>query len=39
MTFIGAEDLAAFETAWQRMVDAALSPQQSRQFLAGLLRS
>jgi hypothetical protein len=39
MTFTGADDLAAFETAWQRMVDAALSPQQSRQFLAGMLRS
>src|SRR5205807_766953 len=39
MTFTGADDLAAFETAWQRMVDAALDPQESRQFLAGLLRS
>jgi len=39
MTFTGADDLAAFETAWQRMVDAALGPQQSRQFLADLLRS
>ncbi len=38
MTFTGADDLAAFETAWQRMVDAALDPQESRQFLAGLLR-
>jgi transcriptional regulator with XRE-family HTH domain len=38
MTFTGADDLAAFETAWQRMVDAALDPQKSRQFLAGLLR-
>src|SRR5439155_11115811 len=38
MTFTGTDDLAAFETAWQRMVHAALHPQESRQFLAGLLR-
>jgi len=38
MTFSGADDLAAFETAWQRMLDAAVDPQQSRKLIAELLR-
>jgi len=38
MTFSGAGDLAAFETAWQRLADAALDPQQSHKLIAGLLR-
>ena len=39
MTFSGAEDLAAFEIAWQRMADAAHDPQQSRELIADLLRA
>lgn len=39
MTFSGADDLAAFETAWQRFADAALDSQQSRKLIARLLRA
>jgi transcriptional regulator with XRE-family HTH domain len=38
MTFSGEKDLAAFEQAWQHMVDAALSPQKSATYLRRLLR-
>jgi transcriptional regulator with XRE-family HTH domain len=38
LTFSGADDLGAFETAWQRMLDAALDPQQSRKLITALLR-
>ncbi|MGH3889767.1 MAG: helix-turn-helix domain-containing protein [Pseudonocardiaceae bacterium] len=38
MHFSGTDDLAAFETAWQRLADAALDPQQSRKLIAALLR-
>ncbi|MBN1171072.1 MAG: helix-turn-helix domain-containing protein [Micromonosporaceae bacterium] len=37
MTFSGADDLAAFEIAWQRLVDAALDPKASRQLITVLL--
>ncbi len=38
MSFTGTEDVAAYETVWQRMADAALSPQESADLIAGLLR-
>lgn len=38
MTFVGAEDVRAFEAVWDQMVDAALSPQESMKFIAGLMR-
>jgi transcriptional regulator with XRE-family HTH domain len=38
MTFSGVEDVRAFESVWEHMADAALSPQQSAKFIAGLLR-
>jgi transcriptional regulator with XRE-family HTH domain len=38
MTFSGVEDVVAFESNWQHMVDAALSPHESAKFIAGLLR-
>jgi len=38
MTFVGVEDVRSFESAWDQMVDAALSPQESMKFIAGLLR-
>jgi transcriptional regulator with XRE-family HTH domain len=38
LTFSGADDLAAFETTWQHMLDAALDPQQSRKLITTLLR-
>lgn len=38
MSFSGSEDVAAYETVWQRMADAALSPQESAELIAGLLR-
>jgi len=38
MTFSGVEDVRAFESVWDQMVDAALSPQESTTFIAGLLR-
>jgi transcriptional regulator with XRE-family HTH domain len=38
MTFVGVEDVAAFEAVWQHMADAALSPQKTAKFIAGLLR-
>lgn len=37
--FAGAEDVAAFETAWQRLADAALTPPQSRKLIEELLRT
>jgi len=38
MTFSGEKDVAAFELAWQHMVNAALSPQRSATYLRRLLR-
>ncbi|MBM0201764.1 helix-turn-helix domain-containing protein [Micromonospora sp. STR1s_5] len=38
MSFSGSDDVAAYETVWQRMADAALSPQESAELIAGLLR-
>jgi len=38
ITFVGVEDVRAFESVWDQMVDAALSPQESMKFIAGLLR-
>jgi transcriptional regulator with XRE-family HTH domain len=38
MTFMGVEDVRAFESVWDQMADAALSPQESMKFVAGLLR-
>jgi transcriptional regulator with XRE-family HTH domain len=38
MTFVGVDDVAAFESVWQQMAEAALSPQDSAKFIAGLLR-
>jgi uncharacterized protein DUF5753 len=38
MTFVGVEDVRAFESVWDQMVDAALSRQESMKFIAGLLR-
>jgi hypothetical protein len=37
LTFSGADDLAAFETTWQYMLDAALDPQQSHKLITTLL--
>jgi transcriptional regulator with XRE-family HTH domain len=38
MTFVGVDDVLAFESVWEHMADAALSPQESAKFIAGLLR-
>jgi hypothetical protein len=38
MTFVGVDDVAAFESVWQQMAEAAMSPQDSAKFIAGLLR-
>jgi len=38
LTFSGADDLTAFETTWQHMLDAALDPQQSHKLITTLLR-
>ncbi|WP_328384302.1 helix-turn-helix transcriptional regulator (plasmid) [Micromonospora zamorensis] len=38
MSFSGSDDVSAYETVWQRMADAALSPQKSATLIAGLLR-
>jgi transcriptional regulator with XRE-family HTH domain len=38
MTFVGVDDVRAFESVWDQMADAALSPQESVKFVAGLLR-
>jgi len=38
MTFIGVEDVLAFESVWEHMANAALSPQESAKFIAGILR-
>jgi transcriptional regulator with XRE-family HTH domain len=37
LTFIGAEECADFEEAWQSMLSAALDPAASRAFIAALL--
>ncbi|MBN1174821.1 MAG: helix-turn-helix domain-containing protein [Micromonosporaceae bacterium] len=38
MTFVGTDDVAAFELVWQQMAGAALDPQSSARLIAGLLR-
>ncbi len=38
MTFVGVEDVHAFESFWRHMADAALSPEESTKFIAGLLQ-
>lgn len=38
MTFLGVEDVEAFESVWQASADAALSSGESAKFIAGLLR-
>jgi len=38
LTFVGAEECADFEEAWQRMADVALEPAASRDFIAALLK-
>lgn len=38
MTFSGPTDLEAFEVVWDRMVEAALSPRESTQYLRRLLQ-
>ena len=38
MTFLGVDDLAAFESVWQVMTEAALSPHETANFIANLLR-
>jgi transcriptional regulator with XRE-family HTH domain len=37
LTFVGAEECADFEHAWQRMVEAAFAPAASRDFIAELI--
>jgi transcriptional regulator with XRE-family HTH domain len=39
MTFVGEEDVRAFDSFWRHMSDAALSPGRSAEFVAGLFRS
>jgi transcriptional regulator with XRE-family HTH domain len=38
LTFVGSEECADFEQAWQHMVSAALDPAASRDFIAELLK-
>jgi transcriptional regulator with XRE-family HTH domain len=38
LTFVGADECADFELAWQQMVSAALDPDASRDFIAELLQ-
>lgn len=37
MTFVGVDDVRAFESFWNHMIEAALSPTESRKFITGLL--
>jgi hypothetical protein len=39
MTFVGVDDVRAFETFWHHMTEATLSPEESAKFIAGLLQT
>jgi hypothetical protein len=38
MTFAGTDDVRAFESMWNQIAEAALSPPESAEFIAELVR-